>query len=452
MLSSVKRYPERSFELKLIAELIFAMADGPPVSNDGDITNDNFPDIDLGSFDFGFVTEGTTKQLPVRAQAPPPLGVLGFLEGKVFKGRGFNTIFRPRSNKPLDGEPVPGNAQDNDLELNLTQETLTFSKNIGTVPNRGLFAQPDIALGGITYVQSVQDVTNSKTGLPNGKPTDIHIEPGIWMSIPATPQSAVNSPTLTRMASIPHGTTINASGVQPKLAGTAGPPTIGKVFITPFIIPGNQSAPFPSQNIPGKNNRIPQDLDIFNSKLQSQVLELRALCANTRAGKGTITQDILDDPNTVLRNAIANQDIVSTVTFQVSTQPSTALDGGGTANIAFLGGPGATETTQGPSANAFAASMTATFWVETVQVTFTVEGGQPQTKHRPAGRFGPTFIVPPTIDRTAATTITATYTQLQYSQEVILNFWPQGTMLSWPHVSVATLGETSKIHVQLPAA
>ncbi len=158
-----------------------------PVSKADDITGDDYPDIDLGAFNFGFVTEGTTRQLPERAQAPPPLGVLGFLEGKTFKGEGFNTIFRPRSSSPLFGIPVPGNAQDNDLELNLTQETLTFSKNIGTVPNRGLFTQPDIALGGITYVQSVQDVTNQNTGLPNGKPTDIHIEPGIWMSVPANP-------------------------------------------------------------------------------------------------------------------------------------------------------------------------------------------------------------------------------------------------------------------------
>jgi hypothetical protein len=161
-------------------------------------------------------------------------------------------------------------------------------------------------------------------------------------------------------------------------------------------------------------------------------------------------QAILDDPNTGLRNAIAKQDIVSTITFQVTALPTTNIDGGGTANIAFLGSPGATAKTQGASANTFDASMTATFWVKTVQEPFLLPGGQPQTTKQPTGRFGQTFTISPTIGRTNPTTIHATYTQLQYSQEVILNFGPEPTMLSWPHVSVAALGEISTIHMQLP--
>jgi len=99
---------------------------------------------------------------------------------------------------------------------------------------------------------------------------------------------------------------------------------------------------------------------------------------------------MVDNPNTVLHAAIAGQHITSTITLHVSTTDN-PVPGGGTANTAFLrGGP------QGP--NAVAASVTATFWLETLQ-----------------GQTAPT--------------------QLQYSQTVLLNF----NGLSWPHVTVATL-------------
>ena len=93
--------------------------------------------------------------------------------------------------------------------------------------------------------------------------------------------------------------------------------------------------------------RIPQDLTNF-------------------IAEGTITQAILTDPNTVLRNAIAGQTITKTIIFTVSTNPATPELGGGTANIAFLlGDPVTTAQPQGP--NASAVQMTATFWIETVQ-------------------------------------------------------------------------------------
>ncbi len=57
----------------------------------------------------------------------PPLGPLVNFKG-VFKGTGFNTIFRP-----ANGKPAPGPPNDNLLELNLTQETLTFSSPLGDV-------------------------------------------------------------------------------------------------------------------------------------------------------------------------------------------------------------------------------------------------------------------------------------------------------------------------------
>jgi hypothetical protein len=77
---------------------------------------------------------------------------------------------------------------------------------------------------------------------------------------------------------------------------------------------------------------------------------------------GTITQEILGDPNTVLRNAIKGQTILQNIAFTVSTAPPAPVFGGGTANIAFLEGDPAI---MNPNANA--SQIIATFWIETVQ-------------------------------------------------------------------------------------
>jgi hypothetical protein len=189
--------------------------------------------------------------------------------------------------------------------------------------------------------------------------------------------------------------------------------------------------PFASQ-IAANNDtpRLPQDLTDF-------------------IAAGTITQAILDDPNTVLREAIAGQTITSTIVFTVGTPPLSAVFGGGTDNIAFLEGNAAVTT---PNANAVA--MTATFWIETVEHKIEIPiwaPGQPPLKiqaptARP-GQVGPVFLVEPPRDIPIPITITVTSTQIQYSQVVFLNF----AGLTWPHVSVATLTPTAELPVP-PAA
>jgi hypothetical protein len=62
---------------------------------------------------------------------------------------------------------------------------------------------------------------------------------------------------------------------------------------------------------------------------------------------------MLNDPNTVLRNHIASQDVVSTTTITISTQAAAPLTGGGTGNIAFLTGNAAAG---GPNAQAIRSS------------------------------------------------------------------------------------------------
>jgi hypothetical protein len=354
--------------------------------------------------------EGKPEPKLPTAPPPPPLGVLTNFTGN-FAGTGFNTIFRPNST------PTTTNV----LELNLTTETLSFSSSIGSVPNRGLSPQNDIFLNGVPYVQAISDVTNTATGKADGTLTGLHFEPGLWMHVPATTVDPVLGESLARMASIPHGTTINAQCLEPT-TNIAGPPTIPPVDITPFVDFIGTPVAFPSQIASNTNTpRLPQDLTKF-------------------IAAGTITQDILTDPNTVLRNANVGKTITNTITFTVSTTPVSPESGGGTANIAFLGG-----TFLNPNADAI--QMTATFWIETVQHEIVIpifKPGQPPLKiPAPAPHPGaqvPVFVINPPIEITAPRTIVVTSTQIQYSQKVLLSF----ADLTWPHVSVATLIPTTE--------
>ena len=330
----------------------------------------------------------------------PSLGAIKAFKG-TFAGKGFNTIFRPHE---------PGS--DNVLELNLTHETLAFSPSLGSVPNRGM-VQADVFLNGIPYLQTISDVT---TGVPIG----IHVEPGLWMAVPSTADPAEGK-TYTRMASIPHGTTINAQGTAKTING---PPTIPAVDITPFVSSSSQKIPFPSQNAgTPSSDRLPKNL----------------------AGTG-ITQAMLDDPNSVLRHHIAGQHIVSTTVIHTSTAPHSPLFGGGSDNIAFLlGFPGAPTNPNAGGQNAQAVVMHATFWIETVEHTVVVPpvpaplketGGALEVKPeaKADGAPLPTLAIQPP-HPAKPHPIKVRTTQIQYSQTVILNF----NGLSWPHVSVATL-------------
>lgn len=384
-----------------------------------------------------FEIHGVTSKLLAKAPSTspaPPLRVLDNFQG-VFVGNGFNTIFRPQSSTTptvFTNNPTQGNT-DNVLELNLTAETLTFAGALGSVPNRGSAGQGDLFLSGVPYVQTISDVTNPATGKGDGPATGIHFEPGLWMRVPASKTNPVQVESLNRMASIPHGTTINAQGVAPTTS-IPGPPVIPAAPITPFTInPPITPIPFPSQTANLKNTlRLPQDLTTFiNAK--------------------TITQAILDDPNTVLRNANIGKSINHNTIIKISTKPTTPQLGGGTANIDFLvGAP--TGATSGP--NAQAVQMSATFWISEVSHKITVpvhalgqgplEIAAPSpVAGAPAGFQAPSFIVDPPAAVDKPTVITVTSTQIQYSQLVILNF----ANLSWPHVSVATLIPRDPIQV-----
>jgi hypothetical protein len=360
------------------------------------------------------------------APAEPDLGGIAGFAG-TFKGNGLNTIFRPQNVAAGSGTSLPNPAtgpNDNILEINLTQETLSFSAPLGSIPNRGT-VQGDAFLNGIPYLQTINDITNP------ANPVGIHFEPGVWLSVPATTAPAEPA-SVARMASIPHGTTIEAQGTSFTLNGG---PQIDAVDITPFTIatPGHPSQPvkFPSQTAADTATfRLPQDLTSF-------------------IAAGTITQPILDNPNLVLKNRADAQNIIATTVIKIDTIPKAPLFGGGTDNIAFLlGGPDATPPDLGANANAV--QMSATFWVETVTETITVPantGKQPVIISGAANAGEPvvSYSVTAMIPSAEETVAEVWYTQIQYTQTVLLNF--KG--LTWPHVSVATLVPNEPVPVTL---
>jgi hypothetical protein len=260
---------------------------------------------------------GPTVSLAARAALAPsdPLGPLAGLRG-TWRGTGFNQIWRP-----FHG------TQDRFLELNETTEILQFVEIPGDIPNRGLL-QEDITLHGLTYLQKINDANV----VQNGRPAGIHIEPGIWLSVPVT-TNPEDPQTVARLANIPHGTTIVAQGTATPSNGT---PPFSPASITPFTIqPPNTPIQFPETNL--------------------------GVATAFRTAPGDIphvTQAMVNNPNVVLATGVGGKKIQSVTTLRISTTPlNPPPSGGGTANISFLQG-----ATAGP--NAQSVEVDATFWIE----------------------------------------------------------------------------------------
>lgn len=356
------------------------------------------------------------------------LGLLADLAGN-WHGKGFNLVARP------DFEDQTNVF----LELNLTSETTKFDPISSSIPNRG-FGQPDIELFGLTYLQKISDATTGGA---------LHIEPGIWITQPATSDPPLSPPDggqlVSRMANIPHGNSMLAQGVATSFSGA---PTI-----SPGANPISGANPafslFPSFNTtaidlqPPLAAGVPLGAPIFaggTSEAQSKpgggfseyTLTNAASPTNTRTPLGNvppvlapdITQALLNDPITLLQQTIQNQIAqgysFSGVALNISTAPSisffaapvingsplpgvTAVNlpqaGGGAENLSFL------------QPNADTTLVYATFWLEKL-----------------------THPDHPTI------------MQLQYAQMVMLNFpalkIPGAPPFGWPHVSIATLRKT----------
>jgi hypothetical protein len=258
-------------------------------------------------------------------ESPAELGPLEQLlepDGKPgkWKGEGFNTIWRPH-------ELASGH--DRFLELNLTSEKLVFTRIPGKIPNRGLL-MPDIDMVGLTYMQEIKGLDPLE---------GLHIEPGIWASVPPTSDPAVGA-TVVRMASIPHGTTILAQG---SFLTVDGGPHIEENNIIPFQI----------------GTPPPPNADFAAAEATFTELNL-AIDTPFRQKSAAVTQAMVENPNSVLVANIAGQTITSTTVLIISTKHE-PVPGGGTSNTAFL-----EDGKKPPGGNADAVEVDAIFWIETV--------------------------------------------------------------------------------------
>jgi hypothetical protein len=220
------------------------------------------------------------------------MGPLKDLPG-FWHGIGFNLIARPDFD--------PDNEDGFFLELNMLQESIEFTPIGSPVMNRGS-VQDDIALFGVTYLHRVTDATTGGA---------LHIEPGVWLSIPPTTDPPADA-SVARLATIPHGNAVCAFGPVEQVVPD-GLPEIPPSNTVPFPI-GSEPPP-PGTKNPYKAYDLSADY-----KYRTHPLPER------------ITQAMVDDPINLLRAALQGQ----TLTHITRLFAMTAPDGDGVANIPFI--------------------------------------------------------------------------------------------------------------------
>jgi hypothetical protein len=379
------------------------------------------------------------RLVPTNAEVLDELGPLANLVG-TWEGRGFNLIARPDFHDQANLY----------LQLNHTHENLRVSSIGSAIPNRG-FGQDDINLYGTDYLDKISDVSP-----PEGTGGALHLEPGLWVyqPDPATTFPAENvdpAQLVHRMATIPHGNAVLASGIAQPFTGA---PTLATADATynGSLFPSFNSTPFGAGgplNAAGSSDAAtaaanPGVIAPFNQ----YDLGVKADQTNPRTPfpattpelpdfiNGVAMQDLINDPILLLQAQIKRQqdngdefegtviNIASQATVKFNTKPNAKIGGpvqavtvpgadGGVENILFLDG---TPNGGKPVNNAHTALVYATFWITTVH---------PQDR-------------PP-------------YQQLQYAQMVELDFPifkllhpadgtpPVNVDLGWPHITVATL-------------
>lgn len=312
------------------------------------------------------ISEASPKLKALTEVPPEPtLGNIAALPG-TWVGPGFNLIEVPNMNQAQPGPPPPDKFR---VILNATSETWVFSPIAGDIINRGN-AQEDISYLGIHYLQQVSDIN-----LPVGN-NGIHLETGLFLNVVAS-KDPLEGPTIARLGSIPHGDSIL---VQGKSFVVDGGPQFGIADPTPFTI------------VDGK--RVNDTSEAYLKLLK-----------DATAPHG-IPQEVVMNPNLLLADAIKGQNIIKTVVILLDANPIDGVSNvpasdqvGGITNIPFI------------NVNANASTISAIFWIETVQ-----------------NEDGTTFL------------------QLQYTQTVILDFPVFGAPpenpvmpIKWPHISVATM-------------
>jgi len=330
------------------------------------------------------------------------LGPLAELAG-TWKGKGFNLIARP--DKEQNANLF--------LELNQTRETLEFDPISSSIPNRG-FLQTDIELFGLTYLQQITDATTGGA---------LHIEPGIWVTVPLT-EAPAEPTSVARMATIPHGNAMLAPGSALTVSSVPTPLNLSAGLFPSFntapfgigggVQPVGTLGGFPQYNLnnpPSATNPRTPFGDIPPIPLPHDI-------------DGVLMQDVVKDPILLLQKVLTDQ-----AANGHTIEKMTVLNIATTTNINFakVAGPGGALLPPVPMPlsdggvenlpflvqNADVGTVYATFWIEKI-----------------VHKAFPPFL------------------QLQYAQMVFLNFPilnpappapPKPIVLTWPHVSVATL-------------
>ncbi|MBV9314843.1 MAG: hypothetical protein JO100_14200 [Pseudonocardia sp.] len=220
------------------------------------------------------------------------LGPLADFPG-FWEGTGFSIIARP----DFDTDNSDGFF----LQLNLLRETIEFLTIGSPVIDRGS-KQNSIPLFGVTYLHRVTDAITGGA---------LHIETGSWLVIPPTTEPANNDTSIARLSVIPHGNSLCATGF-PEYVVPTGPIEIPPSNTVPYPI-GGQPPP------PGTKNPF----RAYDLSLDTPY--------RTRPVPPGITQAILDDPITLLRDALAGQNVEHITRLIVSTAM-----GGGVDNIPFI--------------------------------------------------------------------------------------------------------------------
>ncbi|MCW2539402.1 MAG: hypothetical protein JWN95_1127 [Frankiales bacterium] len=313
------------------------MTDTTPATRLGDVL------VQRQGESFNANTRRSYRAASVHGTSADRLGPLAELPG-FWEGTGFGLIARPdfESDNP-DGFF---------LQLNVLRETIEFQQIGSPIMNRGS-AQDDIALYGVTYLHRVTDAATGGA---------LHIEPGVWLNIPLTTDPPAQA-SVARLATIPHGNSVCAVGF-PEYVVPDGLPDIPPANTVPFII-GGQEPP------PGTRNPYADyDLSVGSAYRTSPL-------------PAEITQAVIDDPNTLLREALRGQTLTHITRLIVSTDADS-----GVSNIPFI------------TQNANTRILQSVFAIEEVQDA----AGTP-------------------------------FMQLQYSQTALLDFRGK----SFPHVTVGTL-------------
>lgn len=324
------------------------------------------------------------------------LGLIADLAG-TWQGDGLNTAARPDF----------GGGRDVLLSVSATADTVAFTPIPAVIHNRG-FAQPDLEAFGFTYLQQVHDAVS-------GGP--LHIETGMWITLPATIAPAAAPPPggqlVARMWNIPHGASMVAQGFALPFTG---PPAVG-----PGTDPTGGADPafscFPSFNSTPLRPAFPDPTAAVCTAGSSGADRFAAYAfADPRTLPPGITQTAVNDPIVLLQQTVQRQLVegyrFTGVVLNIATAAAVPFGsgpvdlpqfGGGVTNHTFLRG----DSEQRP--NLSTALVYATFWLQRLT--------------HPDGR-------PPVL-------------QLQYAQTALVNFparsLPGPPNISWPHVTAATL-------------